>query len=168
MSLEIYKSIYSRLPEDLQKIIYEYYDHKYGFFYDEFKKIESFYNLDRFGFNNFHSINNKIVCPIKFEDTINILNCINEIPIVFKRLKGHTSSHIISSYNGKHIIERYRYINKKETCYISNGEFIIAMIYLLFIPKGGGMDGNNSPNCDFNAINISKIIIKHIKKRDIE
>jgi hypothetical protein len=157
MSLEIYKSIYSRLPEDLQKIIYEYYDHEYGYFYDEFKKIEAYHKLDRYGYKKYHSLTNKVVYPIKFEDTRNILNCMMELPIVFKRLKGHTGKHIISSYEGKHIIERYRKTNKKEHCYISNGEFIIAMIYNEYIPQGGGSSYENSPNCNFNA---TEIIVK--------
>jgi hypothetical protein len=47
-----------------------------------------------------------------------------------------------------------RKTNKKEHCYISNGEFIIAMIYNEYIPKGGGSHYENSPNCNFNATEI--------------
>jgi hypothetical protein len=158
MSLENYKFIYSKLPEELQKLINEYYDHEYGYFYDEFKKIEASHNLDRYGYKNYQFLTHKEIYPIRFEDTRNILNCMMEIPNIFKRLKGHTSKYIISSYEGKHIIERYRQIhNKKGNNYISNGEFIIAMIYNKYIPQNGGSYYGNSPNCNFNA---TEIIVK--------
>jgi hypothetical protein len=56
----------------------------------------------------------------------NILSCIIEIQQIYKPYK---TAYKINSYNGKHKIERYR---KNTTAYnnpyISNGEFIAAMM----------------------------------------
>ena len=78
------------------------------------------------------------------KDYINIAKSVNEIPHIF--LPRKTLS--IGSYNGKHRVEQYRKLhNKKEDNYISNGDFIMAM--LLYGHKMKKEKENGNPNCNF-------------------
>ena len=77
-------------------------------------------------------------------DYKNIAKCVSEIPNIFVPRKTLS----ISSYGGKHRVEQYRKLhNKKEDYYISNGDFIMAM--LLYGHKMLKGKGNGNPNCKF-------------------
>jgi hypothetical protein len=148
MELQTYNHLYFKLPVEIQKIIDSYYDPEYGYHYDKMKEVEKKYQLDRggyyfpkiklpytFGYATKNSDN-----QFTFQSVKRIVSAIKVIPILFKRLKTY-SKNCIGSYGGKHIVERYQ----KE--YISNGEFIVAMILSDFKPK----NNNNSINCYFTA-----------------
>jgi hypothetical protein len=69
----------------------------------------------------------------------NIKRCIKEIPLLYEK-STRINKKLPSSYGMKHEIEKIR----KTDTYISNGEFITAMIYSDFLYKTvGGM------NCRF-------------------
>lgn len=74
--------------------------------------------------------------PIMETNEINIMRCVECIPILFKRIPCYK----LGSYQGKHIVEKHL------NTYISNGEFIIAMILSGYIFKK--IDGLN---CNFKA-----------------
>lgn len=152
MSIKIYQTIYSKLLTDIKKLIDTYYDKDYGYYYDKFKEIEKDNKLYIGGYIYYPlSKNINSTDYISMYHVKNILRCVHEIPFVFIKMKTHKSKNCIGSYGGKHIIERYRdKINKNGDYYISNGEFIIAMLYCNFISK----HTSNNINCIFNAIEI--------------
>ena len=154
MSIDTYKKIYFNLPTDIQILIDTYYDKEYGYYFDKFKEIEQDNNLYVGGYIHYPlSKNKESISYISMYHIKNILKCIYEIPFIFKKMKTHKSKNCISSYGGKHIIEDYRK-RKNKICdnnYISNGEFIIAMLYCKFISK----HNFNNINCIFNAIEIN-------------
>jgi hypothetical protein len=73
--------------------------------------------------------------PITSVDYKNIARCIEELPEIFEHQKGRT----INSYHGKHLVEKY-------IGYISNGQFIAAIIIAEYKFKKYKIDGN--PNCN--------------------
>ena len=82
--------------------------------------------------------------PITTREYRNIARCINEIPNIFVPRKTLT----MGSYGGKHRVEEYRQRqNPKEDNYISNGDFIMAM--LIYGHKMKKSDINGNPNCSF-------------------
>ena len=84
--------------------------------------------------------------PITEREYKNIAKCINEIPNIFIPRKTLT----IGSYGGKHRIEEYRRKHTPgEDNYISNGDFIMAMLIYGHKMKKGKEKGN--PNCCFNV-----------------
>jgi hypothetical protein len=70
------------------------------------------------------------------DDVENIRQAIEEIPKVFFKTRGQQKG--MSSYSGKHVLEQYREThgdNNTKYRYISNGCFIIAMMYKGYVPK---------------------------------
>jgi hypothetical protein len=57
----------------------------------------------------------------------------SEIPLIIKPVKSYN----LGSYYGKHVIEKFRKTNN----YISNGEFIIAMMLVGYKCKKNGLNG---------------------------
>jgi len=150
MSIEIYKNLYFKLPFEIQKVIDSYVDPEYDYYIDKVREVEKEYQIHYGGFYK-----KPLFLPERHSFTMNsiknIVKCIQEIPFIIKRMKTHKSKYAVGSYGGKHAIEHYRRIkNPKENSYISNGEFIIAMILLDYIPKV------ESLNCRFNAVYIHK------------
>ena len=82
--------------------------------------------------------------PIKSRDYKNISKCVFELDDIFIKRKTTT----VGSYGGKHKVEEFRDKNNgKYDNYISNGEFIMAMML-----KGFKLKNNTSnPNCEFYA-----------------
>ena len=78
----------------------------------------------------------------------NIRQCINEATKVFKPLKRKYG---IGSYAGKHIIEDYRNCMNLSNNYISNGEFILAMILAGYEYKVFMDYGRPCVNCSFRV-----------------
>ena len=79
--------------------------------------------------------------PISYRAYKNIAQCITEIPQVFESRKPITTG----SYGGKHCIERYRDLfNPRKDNYISNGEFIMAMLISKYKMKKGNDRGNSN------------------------
>jgi len=72
-----------------------------------------------------------------------ISNCMEEIKILYEPLKTVYNIH---SYSGKHYIERYRDHIKIDNTYISNGEFILAMLL-----SGYKYKYNSGPNMCFRG-----------------
>ena len=149
MELQTYNHLYFKLPVEIQKLIDEYYDPEYGYYYDKMKEVEKKYQLDRGGYYfpkvklpyTFGYAIKKYDNQFTFESAKRIKKCIEVIPILFKRLKTY-SKNCIYSYHGKHVVEKYQ----KE--YISNGEFIVAMILSDYKPK---QEDDKSINCFFTA-----------------
>ena len=152
MELQTYNNLYFKLPLEIQRIIDEYYDPEYGYHYDKMKEVEKKYQLDRGGYYfpkvklpyTFGYAIKKSDNQFTFQSVKRIVSAMKVIPILFKRLKTY-SKNCIGSYGGKHIVERY------QNEYISNGEFIVAMILSDFKPK----NNNNSINCLFTAKEIN-------------
>jgi len=70
------------------------------------------------------------------DDVENIRQAIEEIPKVFFKTRGQQQR--MSSYSGKHVLEQYRATHGDDNTkyrYISNGCFIIAMMYKGYVPK---------------------------------
>lgn len=143
-SVVSYCKIVSNLPVDIQKLIDTYCNATTSYYEDEVKKIAVEYDLGVFGFG----------CAdlFRLSNVRNIYRCINEIPHIFKRMQTFGSRHIVGSYGGKHRVEEYRCKNKSKDCYISNGEFIVAMI----LSKFNLQHHKNSLNCVFNATTIKQ------------
>ena len=113
--------------------------------------------IDRYGINAFEGIHPYALGKTPYDNANksliknidNIIQCIEEIPKIYKKLK---SAYNLGSYAGKHAIERHRrhlYGNKDN--YISNGEFIIAMILAGYEYKIYMEHGRPYVNCDFRA-----------------
>ena len=111
---------------------------------DKISKIILDYDIDTNGFyfsgRNRYTIHNNF----KIEYFNNILRCIDEIPLLYEQAKNYKRT-MPSSYGAKHEIEHYREEQGTKNAYISNGEFIVAMIYLEF-PFRREKD---SANCQF-------------------
>ena len=135
-----YSFFINNLPADIISLINSFCCPKTDFYRDKILKIANENGLTRFGFNS------KNKCDLDNKGSIlNIMRCKNEIPFLFRPLK---TVYKVGSYGGKHDIEQYR--NKLLKCdnYISNGEFIIAMILNDYVIK---KEDNKSPNCRFKA-----------------
>jgi len=153
MSIEIYKNLYFKLPFEIQKVIDSYVDPEYDYYIDKVREVEKEYQIHKNGFYNRYPSSTKEISYSDFtmNNIKNIVQCLREIPFIIKRIKNHKSKYAVGSYGGKHAIEKYRKIKTPtENCYISNGEFIIAMILLGYAPKV------ESLNCIFNAVYIHK------------
>ena len=79
----------------------------------------------------------------------NIIKCKNQIPHLFRPLKTY-AKYCVRSYGGKHEVEKYRNTSTKGNNYISNGEFIAAMILNGYVPKKYEL------NCEFKAKKINQ------------
>jgi len=164
MELQTYNYLYFKLPVEIQRIIDSYYDPEYGYHYDKMKEVEKKYQLDRAGYYfpklrlpyTFGYATKKYDNQFTFESAKRIKKCMEVIPILFKRLKIY-SKNCIYSYHGKHVVERYQ----KE--YISNGEFIVAMILSDYKPK---LEDDKSINCFFTAKKISFANISFAKSEN--
>ena len=95
---------------------------------DMIKKHFNDPHIGVFGFND--------NTPIMETNEINIMKCKECIPKLFKKIPCYK----LGSYQGKHIVEKYL------NTYISNGEFIIAMLLCGYVPRK--IDGLN---CNFKA-----------------
>lgn len=73
----------------------------------------------------------------------NISMCVDDVKNIYVPRKTVT----IGSYGGKHEVERFRSQHIKGDVYISNGEFIIAMLLAGFKMKRT----DRGPNCEFYA-----------------
>lgn len=87
----------------------------------EIEKIQEIIENFRLDYKGFPSLN-------KSRETITDYNTIIEvidiIPSLFYESEPSRTHHLLNSYKGKHIVEN------SIGHYVSNGEFIIAMIYL--------------------------------------
>lgn len=96
----------------------------------EIEKIQEIIENFKLDYRGFPSLN-KTPAPINNYDVI--IDLIKVIPLIFYEPLPSRTHHILNSYKGKHILERKLVKN------VSNGEFIVAMIYLKykfrFIPK---------------------------------
>ena len=130
----------NNLPDDLIQLINSYCNPETDYYRDKILKIANDNGVTRFGFKskNDGSFNNK-------NSILNIMRCKDEIPFIIKPMK---SVYKVGSYGGKHEIEKYRNKIIKKDNYISNGEFIIAMILNGYVFK---KDSNTSLNCSFKA-----------------
>lgn len=73
--------------------------------------------------------------PITALHVPNIKQAMLQIPrLIRPRVKGDPREGV-TSYGGKHVIERYRHYKYGGNTYISNGEFMIAMVLLGYEPK---------------------------------
>ena len=80
--------------------------------------------------------------PIRILHVPNIKQAMLEIPrLIRPRVKGDPREGV-SSYGGKHVIERYRTYKYGKGTYISNGEFMIAMVLLGYEPKNWDLNIN--------------------------
>ena len=147
--IQTYKYLYFKLPVEIQRIINSYYDPEYGFHYDKIKEVEKEYQY-KFGYVNWDG---RPLDIYKFENTKRIIKCMEVIPLLFKKLKTYSKT-CIGSYEGKHIVEKY------QNEYISNNEFIMAMIMLGFKPQ----IHLDTENCEFKAAkNRDRIIFSYDK-----
>ena len=113
--------------------------------------------IDRYGINAFEGIHPRSLGKMPYDkankslikNIDNINQCMEEIPKIYKKLK---SAYNLGSYSGKHGIERHRsYLYENKDNYISNGEFIIAMILAGYEYKIYMDCGRPYVNCDFKA-----------------
>ena len=158
-----------RLPNEIIDYIFEFHN-PYREYYSKYvirelkiRRIQDYFiktknaYIDRYGINAFegiyprslgktpHDKTNKLL--IKNIDNIN--QCIDEIPKIYKKLKYAYS---LDSYTGKHAIEGYRrHLYEDKYNYISNGEFIIAMILAGYDFRIYMDRGRPFVNCDFRA-----------------
>jgi hypothetical protein len=125
----------TKLPVELFRYVNEYYDFDKGNYYDKIENIIREHKIRQNGF--YCSKNSHFKSDFKKENYNNIIQCIFEIPIILE-----TSKRIykVGSYEGKHILEIFR-----GGSYISNGEFIIAMILCGYSFQKYGL------NCSFKA-----------------
>ena len=141
------------LPDEIVGIIRAYYDPETGYYRDRIHEIIEKYSIIPIGFDVINIVSG---CKTFREDQImNIIRCYKEeIPNVFEPLKRYN----LGSYRGKHVIEQYRrHVDKYN--YISNGEFMIAMIMSGYEFKVGG---EFNPSCYFRC-RIKPILRKTIR-----
>jgi len=138
-----YKFFITTLPEDIVKLITLYCDPDTDYYRDKIKKICNDNNISSYGYN--YKYKYRTDDMVDKTSICNILRCMNEAPYIFKPLK---TVYKTGSYGGKHSIEIYRRLfNDKGNNYISNGEFIVAMILLGYKYK----KYDNSPNFVFRC-----------------
>ena len=153
-SVVCYRLICKRLPVELVKLIELFVNPETDYHRDQIEDIQRHMSLTYSGFPvtrtpfvlRTHRFSERVI--------LNIMRCVGEIPNLFKKMASFRSKLCIGSYGGKHIIEDYRRNqNMEPNAYISNGEFIVAMVLSGFSIKHGE---RMSPNCDFNAKEVTQ------------
>ena len=138
-------------PPEIMNLIFSFHNPFWGL-KDKMKKLHEYLDKENlklskggiFTKDTSYYFNTDHMNDLTTNDYKNIARCVSEIPNIFVPRK--TSS--ICSYGGKHRVEQYRKLhNKKEDYYISNGDFIMAM--LLYGHKMLKQKGNGNPNCKF-------------------
>ena len=157
-SLTVYKNIISKLPLDMVKIIESYCDPETDYYRDKIIELSTKYDISMCGhncdqlkkYNSYEILHNK-------STILNIIDCMNQIPYVITPTK---TVYNVGSYSGKHVIERYRDKVLKNGCYISNGEFMMAMLLCGYAMK----THFNHINTSFKASYIKEKVEK-VKRR---
>lgn len=113
--------MFNNLPDDMIGVIHEYVDPETTWIEEQVKQL----NVNDTGWI---IANNTFNNPIKHKESfLNIKRAMEEIPFLFIPAKTVTDS----SYSMKHELSDYRKkMNVPYDKYISNGEFICAMILL--------------------------------------
>jgi hypothetical protein len=112
------------------------------FFTEYIQPLCAKHNIIRKGITVRDHFTNRIIDQIKVLDVPNIKQAMLEIPrLIRPRHKGDPREGV-TSYGGKHVLERYRMYKYDIGKYISNGEFIVAMCLLGFAPKEWSTDIN--------------------------
>ena len=115
------------LPNELTTLITEYCCPETDYYRDKILLIANTKGINRNGFNTRDERWRSSTVDTK-ASVHNIMRCIEEIPAIIRPLR---TAYILGSYGAKHSIEYYREkCLKVKDGYISNGEFIIAMIML--------------------------------------
>ena len=156
--ITIYKNIMSKLPLDMVRLVESYCDPETDYYRDKIIELSKKYDISRFGYM-YNDIKRFEIGYKTFDYkncVLNIMDCMNQIPYVVKPMK---TVYNVGSYGGKHYIEDYRKKSRSGDCYISNGEFIIAMLLCGYTMK----TYYNSPNPDFRASYITEKVEK-VKK----
>ena len=153
-----YSFFIQNLPADLIPLVNSFCCPDTDYYRDKILKIADDNGLTRFGFN-YKTVPNTQRDLDNKGSILNIMRCKNEIPFLFRPLK---TVYNIGSYGGKHTVERYRDKLLKGDNYISNGEFIIAMILSGYVFK---QNNNNSPNCSFRGGVLPETKIRKPKKK---
>ena len=130
VSITSYRYFVTNVPEELVKLIHSYCDPETDYYRDKIIGILKNINVGRNGFK-LTNYKNEFDSPKSIK---NIIDCVNQIPAIIRPLK---TSYSVGSYGGKHAIEKHRkdVLKLDGDCYISNGEFIMAMIILGFTVK---------------------------------
>ena len=139
--VQTYHKIMNELPDELTRIVDSYVDPEIDYYRTQIALLPLNCNGWKIG-NNLSSRHDYFFTDTNLK---NIVQCMHEIPLLFRISRNYK----VGSYSGKHIIENYRsgiYIRNN---YISNGEFIAAMILLGFKYKKPDW-----LNLVFNAIRI--------------
>lgn len=153
-SVVCYRLICKRLPMELVKLIELFVNPETDYHRDQIEDIQRHLSLTENGFPTTRSPFLLRTHRFSEHNILNIMRCVGEIPNIFKKMASFRSKYCIGSYGGKHMIERYRRIqiergyDMEPNTYISNGEFIVAMVLCGFSIKHGEP---MSPNCRFNA-----------------
>ena len=156
-SVTIYKNIISKLPLDMVKIIESYCDPETDYYRDKIIELSTKYDISMFGHNCDQL---KKTGNIKYEilhnksSILNIIDCMNQIPYVITPMK---TVYNVGSYGGKHVIERYRDKVLKNGCYISNGEFMMAMLLCGYTMKTNYNHINTSFKASFIKEKVEKV-----------
>ena len=136
-----YRRIVAFLPKELGDLVKSYCNPFEEHWQGKVDEIAEKYDLSKNGFKgNYDSSMHRFTNY----DLKNIIKCKNQIPHLFRPLKTY-AKYCVRSYGGKHEVEKYRNTLTKGNNYISNGEFIAAMILNGYVPKIDGI------NCVFKA-----------------
>ena len=92
------------------------------------------HNISRTGITVRDHVTNSIH-SMQVSDVPNIKQAMLEIPRLIRPRKKGDPREGVTSYGGKHVLERYRMYKNEVGKYISNGEFMVAMCLLGFKPK---------------------------------
>ena len=123
------------LPEELIPVLISYCDPETDYYREKIKNLISNKRLSLSGFESNHAFNID-------NHLANIISCMKQIPSLITPKRVYK----VSSYEGKHAIEMFRSRQGITDTYISNGEFIIAMLLL-----GHPYRHSSGPNCSFKA-----------------
>lgn len=140
--------IYNNLPDELQRVINEYYDYDIDLNRDKINyilsyKVPKYLTIERYGFRSLKPAEKEKqndFMPIK--SIQNIKQCIENIP---KHYNPFKKKYKIFSYSGK------SYFEKILNTYITNGEFIIAMILCGYEYRLEKSKYHITPNCFFKG-----------------
>ena len=144
-----YRRIVCKLPIKLTDLVKSFCNPSEEYWQEKIDNVAKKYGLNVWGFNT--DTNPRLAFDIFSKSNLkNIIKCKNQIPLILRPLKTY-SRNCVGSYGGKHRVEEYRDARKCRNSYISNGEFIVAMILAGYEPKTHGRI-----NCDFKATTIEK------------